>query len=145
MLSAKLLLNNGLAASLPLGGPDRREKNIISLHIFQKKKKKKKSKYIFNGKSAMCNLSIYCSPSTSAFVRPFAKPFSSHLFGLVEAGLVTVGEVESCELLSQFLLRAGYRLQCCVQFNVTGTLWDHRERQTVRTTLTCKQTHYTLT
>ncbi len=46
----------------------------------------------------------------------------SHLFGLVEAVLVAVGEVESCEFLAQFLLRAGYHVQSGVQFNVTGTL-----------------------
>ena len=49
--------------------------------------------------------------------------FETHLLGLVEAMLITVGEVESCELISQFLLRADYHVQCCVQFSVTGTLF----------------------
>lgn len=57
---------------------------------------------------------------TNAFY--FVRSQNSHLLGLVEAVPITVGEVESCELLSQFLLRAGYHVQGCVQFNVTGTL-----------------------
>lgn len=36
--------------------------------------------------------------------------------------LVTVGKVERCELLSQFLLRVGNDVQCCVEFSVTRAL-----------------------
>lgn len=39
--------------------------------------------------------------------------------------LITVGEVESCELLSLFLLSVGYHVQCCTQLNVTWTLFYH--------------------
>lgn len=71
----------------------------------------------------------------------FLKSLNAYLLGLVVAVVVTVREVESCELLSQFLLRESYCLQCCVQFDVTGTLW--KKGQTVRTTHTHKQINHT--
>lgn len=53
------------------------------------------------------------------------RGLKSHLLGLVVAVLVTVGQVESGELLTQSLLGAGDGIQRCVQLNVTGALGEN--------------------